>query len=285
MRERWQLALLSFIGKLPLPVLYVLAKLIYVVLYFFTGYRKAVVMENLACAFPLANEKEITTLAKNFYRQLSQTVVEIARAGNMSERDLRHRVHLENPDLVEQYSRGYTQSVLLLSLHQGNWEWLLTGTAVGLGQPLDVIYKPLHSAAMDQFMRQVRGRFGCRPVAVRDVATDLLRHRRDPRLLAMAADQAPGKQERSLDCMFLQQSTRFHHTPGELAARTNLPVLFAHCRRPSPGQYSVYFEALTPPEGTRDAQDITRAYAAAAERAILAEPESWLWSHRRWKNR
>lgn len=270
---------------MPLPVLYALAKLIYVVLYFVAGYRKAVVLENLARAFPLVNETELTNLAKKFYRQLSQTAVEVIRGGTMSKQELRKRVHLENPAIVEQYSRGYTQSVLLLSLHQGNWEWLLTGTAVGLGQPLDVVYKPLHSAAMDQFMRALRGRFGCRPVAVGDVASHLLRHRRDARLLAMAADQAPGAQERSLLCNFMQQPTRFHHTPGELAARTGLPVLFARCTRRSRGEYSVYFEALTPPDGTRDAQEITRAYAAAAERAILAEPEAWLWSHRRWKKR
>ncbi|MFT4615227.1 MAG: KDO2-lipid IV(A) lauroyltransferase [Bacteroidia bacterium] len=281
----WQTPLLYLLGVLPTPLLYHAANLLYRVLYFVTGYRKAVVMENLARAFPQRNEKEITILAKKFYRQLSQTALEIPRGRTMSEQDLRDGVHLENPEMVEQYSRGYTQSVLLLSLHQGNWEWLLTGTALGLGQPLDVIYKPLHNVATDRFMQQVRGRFGCRTVAVADIAADLLRHRRAPRLLAIAGDQAPGSQERSLLCNFLQQPTLFHHTPGELAARTGLPVLFAHCRRCSPGQYSVRFEALTSAQGEQDAELITRAYAEVAERAILEEPESWLWSHRRWKDR
>ena len=241
--------MLHLAGNLPAPLRGLAALIVYGALYYLAGYRKAVVSENLARAFPQKNEKELTKLAKKFYRQLSQTSLEVPQTRVMSAADLRERVQLKNPELVEQYSRGYTQSVLLLALHQGNWEWLLAGTAVGLGQPLDVVYKPLHNAGVDQFMQEVRSKFGCHPIAVSEVAAHLVRHRRAPRLLAMAADQAPGRQERSIFCNFLHHPTAFHHTPAELAARTGLPVLFARCSSAGTGQYTVHFEALTGARG------------------------------------
>ena len=62
---------------LPFPLIYFLAWLGYLLLYYVVGYRKTVVRQNLSRAFPEKSEREITVLAKKFYRQLSQVVFEI----------------------------------------------------------------------------------------------------------------------------------------------------------------------------------------------------------------
>ena len=72
--------LYRFLGRLPFPLLYPLAWLTYLLLYYVAGYRKAVVKENLAGAFPDQSEREVTVLAKKFYRQFAQVGLEIARA-------------------------------------------------------------------------------------------------------------------------------------------------------------------------------------------------------------
>ena len=280
----WQARLLELLGRSGPAQRRAMARLFYLVVYQLAGYRKGLVLENLGRAFPQESATGLTILSKKYYRQLAEVALEIAHTASMTPDELRRAVQLDNPELVRRYSGDFTAPVLLLALHQGNWEWLLSGTALALGQPLDVIYKPLPNRALDTFMVEVRGRFGCRPVPVAEAAADLLRRRREPRLLAMAADQAPAASERRLDCEFFGCATSFHNTPAELAARTGMPVLFAGLRRESSGRYRVRFEALTPATGSTDAKAITRAYAAAAEQAIRAEPESWLWSHRRWKH-
>ena len=71
------------LGRLPLAVLYRLAWLGYLLLYYVAGYRQAVVRDNLRAAVPEKSAGEITALAKRFYRQLADTGVEIIRAGAM----------------------------------------------------------------------------------------------------------------------------------------------------------------------------------------------------------
>ena len=178
------------LGRLPFPLLYPLAWLTYLLLYYVAGYRKAVVKENLAGAFPDQSEREVTVLAKKFYRQFAQVGLEIARARYMDETDFRERVEILNPELIAECSGGMRQSVIILTIHQGNWEWMLHGLATTLGVPLDPVYKPLHSPAADRFMREVRSRFGSRPVAISEATRDILRRRREFRLLVMVADQS-----------------------------------------------------------------------------------------------
>ena len=58
--------LYRLISWLPFPLLYAAAWLAYLVLYYVTAYRKAVVRQNLGRAFPEKSEAEITALAKAF---------------------------------------------------------------------------------------------------------------------------------------------------------------------------------------------------------------------------
>ena len=58
------------LSYVPFPLLYGLAELGYVLLYYVAGYRKAVVYQNLSRAFPEKSASEITVLAKKFYRNV-----------------------------------------------------------------------------------------------------------------------------------------------------------------------------------------------------------------------
>ena len=68
--------LLLSISSLPLPVLYRLADILYGILYYVIRYRKKVVYENLQNAFPEKSETEREAVAKQFYRHLTDIIVE-----------------------------------------------------------------------------------------------------------------------------------------------------------------------------------------------------------------
>jgi KDO2-lipid IV(A) lauroyltransferase len=275
--------LYRFLGRLPFPLLYPLAWLTYLLLYYVAGYRKAVVKENLAGAFPDQSEREVTVLAKKFYRQFAQVGLEIARARYMDETDFRERVEILNPELIAECSGGMRQSVIILTIHQGNWEWMLHGLATTLGVPLDPVYKPLHSPAADRFMREVRSRFGSRPVAISEATRDILRRRREFRLLVMVADQSPVRRERSYWTRFMHRDAAFYLGAETIARTTGFPVLFAQCRRLRRGHYQMELHKLGEAPYDGEAHSLTESYVRMAERAIREEPESWLWSNRRWK--
>ena len=272
-----------FLSWLPLPLLYALAWPGYLLLYYVAGYRKAVVQQNLRHAFPDKSAKEITVLAKKFYRQLAQVALEILKTRRMSSAEIQRRVHVLNPELLRAYSGGFQQPVIILSIHQGNWEWMLHGVKLALDIPIDPVYKPLHNKSADQLIFKIRSQFGSRPINMAYAARDILRRRHEFRLFVLVADQAPIESERSHWLSFLHREAAFYEGAEIIARATNYPVLFAQCHRRRRGYYEVEFKDIAQPPHERDGHQIIERYAQLAEQAIRGEPESWLWSNRRWK--
>ena len=127
------------LSRLPLPLLYALAWPGYLLLYYVAGYRKAVVRQNLAQAFPDKSETERRALEKKFYLQLVQVALEILKTRTMSAEDIRQRVTVVNPQLLREYSNDFRDPVIVLSIHQGNWEWMLHGVRLQLDIPVDPV--------------------------------------------------------------------------------------------------------------------------------------------------
>ena len=275
--------LYRLLSWLPFPLLYALAWVAYLLLYYVAGYRKTVVYENLRRAFPDKSGIEITVLAKMFYRQLAQVAFEVVKARRMSKADFRQRVELVNPELVRQYSNNFQDSVIILTIHQGNWEWMLHGVTSALGVPVDPVYKPLHNKSADKLIFDIRSRFGSRPVSMEYATKDILRRRREFRLFVMVADQSPIRSERSYWTEFMHQPAAFYLGTEAIAKMTGFPILFAQCRRQRRGHYQLEFHELAQAPYDKNSHEVTERYVRMAEQAIRSEPQSWLWSNQRWK--
>jgi len=271
------------LSRLPLPLLYALAWPGYLLLYYLAGYRKSVVRQNLSQAFPAKNAGEITVLAQQFYLQLVQVAMEILRTRRMSAADIRRRVSVVNPQLLREYSNDFQQPVIVLAIHQGNWEWMLHGVKLHLDIPIDPVYKPLHDKALDRLMLEIRSQFGSRPITMATAARDILRRRREFRLFVLVADQAPIETERCHWLPFLNREAAFYEGGESIATMTGHPVLFAQGRRRARGYYEVEFMEVAKPPYRRGEHRITARFVEPAEAAIRSEPQSWLWSNRRWK--
>ncbi|MFV8820042.1 lysophospholipid acyltransferase family protein [Haliea sp. E17] len=275
--------LYRLVAWLPFPLLYALAWLGYGAVYHLARYRRAVVAQNLTRGLPEKTAAERKRIEKAFYLQLCQTALEILKARRMRPEDFLQRSRLLNPEVVERATAGFTRSAIVVTIHQGNWEWMLHGTTVGLGVPVDPVYKPLHNPTVDALVHEIRGQFGSRPLAMAEAPRDILRRRREFRLFVMVADQSPTNRERGYWTRFLHQDARFYLGAETIARATGFPVLFAQCRRLRRGFYTVEFKELASPPYEAEGHTITDRYVQLAEAAIAAEPQSWLWSNRRWK--
>jgi KDO2-lipid IV(A) lauroyltransferase len=268
---------------LPFPLLYAAAWLGYLLIYYVAGYRKSVVQQNLSRAFPDKSAKEITLLGKSFYRHLACVACEIIKARRMSTADFAERVRLLNPELLQHKTNNYRESVIVLTIHQGNWEWMLHGATSALDIPIDPVYKPLHNQAVDKMIFDIRSRFGSRPLSMEESTRDILRRRQEFRIFVMVADQSPTRHERGYWTEFLNQEAAFYLGAEVIAKMTGFPVLFAQCHRRRRGYYDIEFHELADPPYDRTSQTITDRYVELAEMAIRSDPASWLWSNRRWK--
>jgi len=281
--ERARLAAYRLLGRLPLPLLHALAAAAGFLLHHIFRYRRQVVEDNLAAALPGCSESERREIARTFYRRLAEVALETLWASRATAPALLRRVTLRNPQLLREYSEDLSRPVLLLAIHQGNWEWMLHGIALATGMPVDPVYQPLHDRAADTLLYGMRSRFGARPVPVAGAPRQILRQRGEPRLVGLVADQSPGRGERCHWTGFLGRQTPFYTGAEVIARSADLPLLFARCRRQRRGYYEVEFQEIARHSDESAGHEIIERYAKLAERAIREDPAGWLWSHRRWK--
>ena len=275
--------LYRLISYLPFPLLYGLAWFAYLLLYHVVRYRREVVAGNLSKAFPEKSEAERSSLARAFYRQFCQVALEIIKARRMQPEDFLQRARMLNPELLQRYSKDFSESVIVLTIHQGNWEWMLHGATTHFDIPISPVYKPLHNKTADKLIYDIRSQFGSRPLSMDESVKDIIRRRREFRVFVLVADQSPIRSERGYWTTFMNQEANFYLGAETIAKMTKFPVLYAQCHRRSKGHYEIEFKELAEPPYDKDTHVLTDRYVAMAEEAIREEPESWLWTNRRWK--
>ncbi len=274
----------SALARLPLKWLYAASSGGAWLLQHVFRYRRKVVEQNLAQAFPEWSTAEIKTTRKRFYRNLCDTAVEIIAGSRQPLTFFEQHLEVVNPELLAELSQQGQQSVLVMLAHQGNWEWMLHRAAALYEMPMAFVYKRLHSEAADAFSLQARRRFGATAIEMRDTARNIIRHRRTPRLIYMLADQSPGLRERVHITTFLNRETAFFSGAASLAKATGFPVAFAKCQRKKRGYFEIEVVEITREPKAVEESWIIERYAELTEAAIRAYPEDWLWSNRRWKH-
>lgn len=276
----WFLLVLS---RLPLAVLYGLARVLYLLAYYVFRLRKKVVFHNLRASFPGKSESEIATIATSFYRNLADVVAEVVKGMTIDPAELKRRVEVRGTETVDEHCRA-GRSVLLLAAHQANWEWTNLALSLALGYPLHVAYKPARKARSDALIRRIRCRFGSEVIPAKTLARDILRRKDLVRCIAIVADQVPTTSQTRIWLDFLNQPTAFFPGPEKLAESTGFPVMFIGIQRVRRGFYRVELsELVDSATNALDPEEVTRRYAAAVEQQILASPADWFWIHKRWK--
>ncbi|TGE26151.1 lauroyl acyltransferase [Hymenobacter aquaticus] len=274
------------IAHLPFPVLYGLAYGLYGLMAYVLRYRQRVVLENLRNSFPEKSEPQIRQISKDFYWHFAQVMVEMLKLAALPAAELRRRVRIHNPELISgAFAEGRT--VLALGSHAGNWEWILPTGALEFPGRTYGVYKPLSNPFFEDFLLRLRTRTGAQLIPMRDTLRDLVKRRKEGRVLSMLTDQAAGPEDRPYWTQFLHQDTSFYSSADRLASQFNCPVVYVNITRRARGYYDLTIRPLhdgsTPLD--KDAYVVTEAFARHLERDIQAAPASYLWTHRRWKHK
>lgn len=278
--------LLKLLSKLPLNLLYLLAGLIYLIVYYVVRYRRPIVFDHIRTAFPKMSEKEVRRLAKRFYRNLADITVEIIKGISISGQELEQRTTHKNLELIHALA-DQGQSFVLLSSHAGNWEWLQLAVGMKMPIPMGSVYKPLHNRKMDQVFFEMRSRFGATLIEATEFMDVVVKNRKKQLIYAILADQKPRGSAKCHVTEFLNRETRFFTGPEKVAQFARAPVVFVHMTRLKRGYYEIEYELIAEPpyQKQKDYYPITESYARAVEKHILQYPDSWLWSNRRWRVR
>lgn len=273
---------MQLLSRLPWWVLYGVSRMAYWLAYYVAHYRRHVIEAQLQKVYPAADAATLAPIHKRFLANYADVMVEILKSASMTTDAIKARVRLRNPEVARSHLEG-GQSILFVTSHLCNWEWLLQGVTLQLGFPVDAAYKPLANAWGDRMMLQLRSRCGARLVPAKDVLADFLHRRHVVHALAMNADQAPAATERHHWTRFLGQDTAFYVGAEQIARATRLPIVYLGMRRLRRGYYEVELNQLWDGREATANGELTDRYARACERDVLASPADWLWTYRRWR--
>jgi Kdo2-lipid IVA lauroyltransferase/acyltransferase len=274
--------MIKFISRLPLRALYAFSSFLYVLAFYVVRHRHLVIREQLEKVFPDSSPAAREAIHKQFLRNFCDVLVEVWKSVSMSSADMCARVHIVNLEVPRRFLDA-GQSLMFVTSHLGNWEWLLHGVTLQLGYPVDAAYKPLHDRWAENLMLKVRSRFGARLVPAKELLADFIKRRGVVRAVAMNADQAPVSTDKRYWTQFLGQDTAFYVGAEQIARAMRLPIVYAGVQRVRRGYYSVEFKCLWDGREATEPNAVTERYARACEIDVLKRPADWLWSYRRWR--
>ena len=278
------LPFLYLLSILPSFLFYGLSDLVFFLLYYVIGYRKKIVLQNLRNSFPEKSNEEIQRIMKKFYSYLCDLFMETFKTLTMTEAFSKEHCAFDEKakQLFDDYA-AKNKSVIIVMGHFGNWEWAGNSFTLQCRQQLFVIYHPLANKYWNAHIIRMRNRFGTKLIAMQDTFREMIRNRNQLTATAFIADQTPSP-ENALWTTFLNQPTPVFRGTELIARKLNYPVVYSSVRRTSRGRYKIFAETLFEEPAKTQEGEITEAHTKKLEMEIQAQPEIWLWSHRRWKH-
>jgi KDO2-lipid IV(A) lauroyltransferase len=278
------LPLIYLVSWLPYPILYLLSDFLFLIVYTITGYRKKVVIENLSNSFPDKSEDEIQEIAKKYYSYLCDMIVEVFKNFTISPEEATKRCKFKDTSIFDRYYAN-NQSIVVVMGHLGNWE--LSGLSMAVTHPykLQVLYHPLNNPDFDNLIHKMRSRFGTKLIAMNNTFREMVNSRNQVTATVFIADQTPHAPHTSYWTMFLNQETAIFEGTEKIARKMNYPVVYAAVKRVKRGYYEVHLETLVEHSADTSFGEISELHTRKLEQDIIEQPETWLWSHRRWKHK
>ena len=275
---------MTFLSVHPFWLLYLKSDFYYLMTYHVVRYRRKVVRENLLRSFPEKSPKEIKAVEKRFYRNLCDLIVEAPKMMCMGPKGSRNRVNVTNLEVVTRLQEQ-GKNIFYAIPHSGNWEWFGKMIPDFADHNSLAIYKRVKNDVFERLMLYMRTKdCNLEMVESNTVLRRLMQLRDKQNGVLMMADQTSHGLESDYWTEFLHQDTCWFTGIERIAKKLDYAVVFVSMTRTGRGRYEVSFEVVVDePKATADGE-IMEKYVRCVERFINANPDNWLWSHRRWKH-
>ena len=277
------------ISLLPARVHYFFSSVITFFLFEILGYRRNVIVVNIARSFPRLRYNEIKSIAVKFRSNFSEIIAENIKSISRSPENFHKIARIENPSLLAGFHEAGVP-VLIVGGHMGNWELTTRmtsfqgGESIGYkSQQLHIVYKQQHSRLSDDIIRWTRTKnSGVQLLESGSAARTMLKNKEDPGCYFLFSDQAP-KPGSKFRVRFLNQETMMINGPEIISKAAGIPVIYMEMLREKRGSYLIRFHEITSNPKGCDPGFITNEFARLLEETIVGNPDNWLWSHKRWK--
>lgn len=270
---------------LPMRVLYAISDFFYFLFYYVIGYRKKVVLDNLKLAFPEKSEKELWSIRKKFFRHFTDLFMESIKAFTMSEKMVSKRYVYKNPEMLNDL-RKKGRSIALVGAHQANWEW-----SISIPLFTDITcygaYTKLGNKYFERVVKNSRQKFGFigykTSETIKNMASNFDQNKQG--LYLLLSDQSPQVHKTHYWRDFMGVKVPIHTGAEMLSKKFDMAVVNYSVKKVKRGYFEVTFELVTESPKEFPNYQVTDKYLEITERNIHAQPEYYLWSHKRFKHK
>ncbi len=272
------------ISKLPFNLLYAFSNFLFFILYYFVGYRKELVLNNIRRVFPEKKTKELYEIRRKFYRHFVDISLEMLKTFTISKKQISKRYHFKNSSLLDEINkRG--KSIILVGGHYANWEWV-----VSLQLHTKIIsygtYTRINNKFFEKKIKATREKFGGQLIlqehTIKNMAYNYQQNNK--RIYGLLSDQSPLLMRSSYWTEFLGVRVPIHTGAEKLAKRYDCAYVYMEVNKVKRGYYEIDFELIS--ENSKEVPDyqLTDIFLEKLEKQIRKEPAYYLWSHNRFKH-
>lgn len=276
----------SFIVQsMPLKVVQKVGSALGVFVYSVLGFRRSMTLDNLKKAFPESDDEHIATIAREAFRNVGISLMELLWFPRLSAAKVNQIVKVENIELLKA-AKAEGKGALILTAHFGNWELVPMAVLTATTFPLMLVVKTQSNKLIDKKVTERRTRLGNKIVPMEFSVREVLRTLQKGDFVAIAADQSATKE--SIAVNFFGRLVPTFAGPAVFSLKTGAPILMGLATRQGDGTYSLRFAEVLRDDLKEYSEDavaeLTRRHVAMAESMIRIHPGQWLWMHRRWKH-
>ncbi|WP_282135801.1 lysophospholipid acyltransferase family protein [Seonamhaeicola maritimus] len=276
---------LWIISILPFRLLYAVSDGIYLLVYYFVGYRKNVVLENLKLVFPQKTEAEILSIRKKFYHHLCDMIVESIKSITISEAEMQKRYVFTNVEKIHELEKK-NKSIVLFMGHYASWEWIFI-LQTQINHKGYAVYKQLSNKYFDRLVKRIRAKYNSHLITTKETFPTLIKAKQKNELTfnGFVFDQSPVLHKANYWQEFMGVRVPVHVGAEVLAKRLDMATLFLKVNKIKRGYYQATFSTIA--LNSKDLKDfaITDIALKRVEEQLYEAPEFYLWTHKRWKHR
>ena len=264
-------------------------RLLAALFYYLDSRHRHIADVNLRIAFPDMPRRRRNETARRSFQNAGMNLLEVSRLDMLTPENISNLVDYDKAAGLDNYRAALRcgKGILYLTGHFSSWELLPTAHALH-GYPLSFTTRPLDNARFEKYLLGIRESKGNSVIYKKDSARRILKELKAGRSAGVLMDHNVSPAE-GIFVDFFGVPAATSTGVALLALRTGAPVLPGYLTPHSDGRYTINF--LPPIEMTRvgdTAEDLrvnTQRLNDVLEGIIRKQPETWLWGHKRWKNR
>ena len=274
------------LGILPKQMLKFFSDLFGLIWYTIDKRHRNVVLENINFAYPeKLSSKQGQRFVKKIFKHIAGILFEVIWSYSKTRDELFQCFTIKGLDHLEN-ARKKGKGVLCLTCHMGNFELLVVAIAKTGINPY-VLYRKLDFNPLEQFILEMRQRFGTTMIPLRKASKKIDTVLSNGGVVGTLLDQNVDWYK-GVFVDFFGRPACTNNGFAKLVLKTKSPVVPVFTMKKN-GKYIMEFLPEIPLQITgdpiKDIENNTQNYVSAIETMVRRCPEQYFWVHNRWKTK